>query len=142
MDYKEKFSGVVPKSFALKAFILGWGMVILFVIFNSLGSLMLKAQIQKVGAWNFSTVRSYFAYFATLFSQFQTWLGLGSICVAMGAWMLALGHLELSKAYPVAIGLNLLIVVGLGMLYFDEPLTLSKIMGAFLILSGVIVLFR
>ena len=128
--------------FTLKLFILGWGMVFFYVIFNSYGALILKNQVQKLGMWNFTTARSYFSYFFTLFSRLQTWLGVGAICIATGAWIIALTHLELSKAYPVAIGLNLLIIVGMSFLYFHEPLTLSKIIGASLIICGVITLFQ
>ncbi len=129
-------------SFTWKLFMLGWGMVFLYVIFNSYGALILKNQVQKLGGWNFTTSRSYLSYFWTLFSQSQTWFGVGAICAATGAWMIALTHLELSKAYPVAVGLNLLIIVGMSLLYFHEPLTLYKGLGVFLIICGVIILFR
>jgi multidrug transporter EmrE-like cation transporter len=132
----------VAKGFMLKAFVLGWGMVFLYVVFNSYGALTLKTQVQKLGVWNFTTARSYFSYFFALFSRLQTWLGLGAICIATGAWVVALAHLELSRAYPVAVGLNLLIIVGLALLYFHEPLTLPKILGLSLIIGGVIILFR
>ncbi len=127
---------------AAKTLILGWGMVLFFVVFNSLGAFIIKNQVQKLGSWNFSSPQSIFSFFITLFSSWQTWVGLVSISVATGAWILALAHLEISKAYPVAIGVNLLVLVTLSLFYFHEPLTFSKILGIFLIFTGVISLFR
>lgn len=126
----------------LKTFALGWGMVISYVVFNSFGALTFKTQVQKLGSWHFSNIQSVFSFFLTLFSSWGTWVGLTSITIATGAWILALAHLELSKAYPVAIGVNLLIVVGMSLLHFQEPLTFSKMLGTFFIFTGVIFLFR
>ncbi len=120
----------------------GWGMVLLYVLFNSLGTWTFKTQVQKLGAWSFTTPQSVFSYFFTLFCSWQTWAGLISITIATGAWIMALSHLELSKAYPAAIGLNLLLVVGMSLLHFQEPITFSKIIGTFFIFTGVVFLFR
>lgn len=127
---------------SLKSFILGWGMVLSYVVFNSFGAFIFKTQIQKLGAWNFSNSSSVFSFFYILFSSWQTWVGLVSISIATGAWIMALSHLELSKAYPVAIGFNLLIIVGMAILHFNEPLTVSKVLGTLLIFTGVIFAFR
>jgi len=123
-------------------FVLGWGMVFLYVALNSYGALALKDQIQKLGQWQFTGLRSYCSYFFALFSSWRTWVSVGAICAATGAWIIALAHLELSKAYPVAIGLNLLIVVGLSLLAYQEPFTVSKVAGVVLIIAGVVALFR
>jgi multidrug transporter EmrE-like cation transporter len=125
-----------------KSFVLGWGMVLLFVLFNSLGAFMIKTQVQKLGAFAFATPKSVFSYFYALFSSLKTWIGLMAVSLGTGAWILALANLELSKAYPVAVGLNLLVVVALAMLLFHEPLTFYKILGISLIFSGVIFLFQ
>lgn len=127
---------------ASKSAILGWGMVFLYVVLNSYGSLALKNQIQKLGSWNFTTARSYYSYFFALLSSWQTWVSLGAISSATGAWIIALANLELSRAYPVAIGLNLLVVVTLSLMLYQEPVSLSKIVGVVLILAGVVALFR
>ena len=68
-------------------------------------------------------------------------MGLISISTATAAWIIALSHLELSKAYPVAIGLNLLIVISASLVFFHEPLTVYTWIGTILIFSGVMFLF-
>lgn len=122
---------------AVKPLLFGWGMVLFFVAFNSFGSLMIKMQVQKVGFTN-----GLFPFFTNLLSSWQTFVGLISISMATGAWIVALAHLELSRAYPVAIGLNLLIVIGMSRFHFQEPLSLFKLMGILLIFTGVIFLVR
>ena len=126
----------------MKAFTLGWGMVFLFVVFNSFGSMMIKTQVQSLGSWNFSTPQSIFSYFFTLFSSLKTWIGLAAVSIATASWIIALAKLELSKAYPVAVGLNLLVVVAISLIRFHEPLTICKMVGIFLVFTGVIFLFR
>ncbi|MBX7066631.1 MAG: hypothetical protein K1X28_05320 [Parachlamydiales bacterium] len=127
---------------ASKTLSLGWGMVAVFVVFNALGAIIIKTQIQKMGEWHFNSIKSVISYFWVLFSAWQTWAGLMTIAMGTGAWMMALAHLELSKAYPVAIAFNLIIVVSVSLLHFQEPFTLSKIFGIFLILTGSTFLFR
>ncbi|MGB7978224.1 MAG: hypothetical protein WCF19_03575 [Chlamydiales bacterium] len=124
-----------------KPFLLGWGMVLIYVAFNSLGAFILKTQVQKLGTWSFSNGFSVYSFFMTLFSSWQTWMGLISISTATAAWIIALSHLELSKAYPVAIGLNLLIVISASLVFFHEPLTVYTWIGTILIFSGVMFLF-
>lgn len=126
----------------LKSFVLGWGMVLTYVLFNAFGTVTFKMEIQKLGIWSFSSPQSVISYFLALFSSWQTWVGLVSISIATGAWIIALAHLELSRAYPVAIGINLLILVGISVIHFQEPMTFSKILGALLIFSGTVFLFR
>jgi multidrug transporter EmrE-like cation transporter len=127
---------------AIKTSLLGWSMVLAYVILNSVGSFALKMQIQKLGTWTFTSPSSVFSFFITLFSSWQTWTGLIAISIATGTWIIALAHLELSKAYPVAVGLNLVIILVISLFYFQEPLTFSKIMGTILIFTGISFLFR
>jgi len=125
-----------------KAFILGWGMVFTFVLFNCFGALMIKKEVQQLGAGNFVSLQSAFTFFTAFFSSWLTWLALFSISIATIAWIVALAHLEISKAYPVAIGTNLLIVVGISLLKFQEPLTFAKLLGIFLVFTGMLFIVR
>lgn len=125
-----------------KSFVLGWGMIALFVVFNALGSTIIKNQIQNMGSWHFGTIRSVLYYFLTLFSSWKTWAGLFCVGMGTGTWIIALAHLELSRAYPIAIGFNLLVIVTLSIFHFHEPLTFSKLVGTFLIFAGVVFIFR
>ena len=131
----------VGKTFT-SAMVLGWGMVLLFVVLNMFGALLLKNQIQKLGNWNFASIQSTLQFFLKLFSSFRTLLAVGSLFGSTIAWSLALANLELSRAYPVAIGLNFLIVMISTVFFYGESLDFSKISGLFLILTGIVVLLR
>ncbi len=54
------------------------------------------------------------------------------------SWITALTGLEISRAYPF-MSLNFVLVLLLGALFFDEPITPAKVAGVALIVMGVIV---
>ena len=56
--------------------------------------------------------------------------------------MMALSRLQISLAYPVAVGLNFGIVVTAGLILLREPLSLEKIIGITLIFVSIILLSK
>lgn len=54
------------------------------------------------------------------------------------SWMATLTMLDLSKAYPF-MGLTFFLIPAFSALFFGEPLTLSKLLGAGIIVVGIIV---
>lgn len=58
--------------------------------------------------------------------------------VAGMAWMAAMTQLELSHAYPF-MGLTFILVLLLSGFFFQEPVTLTKIIGVALIVAGIAV---
>ena len=130
------------KTLVLSQLVLGWGMVFTYVIFNSVGAFLIKSQIQKLGPWNFTSFKSVLSFFVAFFSSWVTWLALFSVGTATIAWIIALTNLEISKAYPVAIGTNLLVLLGVSLFKFQEPFTLTKALGASLIFAGIVILVR
>lgn len=61
---------------------------------------------------------------------------------AFAVWLLILSRIELSIAYPIAIGLTLVLVSLSGALILKEPIDLGRILGCFLILAGIIIIAR
>jgi multidrug transporter EmrE-like cation transporter len=57
------------------------------------------------------------------------------------SWMMAMTKFEISYAYPF-IGLNFILVTLSGVLLFGESLTLSKVFGTLLIVTGIVVVAR
>ena len=121
-----------------KSSTLGWSMVLLFVALNIFGAFMLKNEIHKLGNWDFSSVRSFFSFFLKLISSGKIVIAIGSLFGSTIAWSLALANLELSRAYPIGIGLHFLAIMTLSIFFYGESLTFFKIFGGFLILSGVV----
>ncbi len=124
-------------STAAKSSTLGWSMVVLFVALNIIGALLLKNEIQKLGNWNFTSVRTFFFFFLKLISSGKIIIAVVSLFGSTVAWSIALAHLELSRAYPVGIGLHFLAIMSASMFAYGESLTFFKVFGVFLILSGV-----
>ncbi len=69
------------------------------------------------------------------------WTVAVAVVVASIAWLAAISRLELSIAYPL-MSTSLILVVLLGVLAFDEPLTNAKIGGAVLVLVGLVIANR
>lgn len=58
------------------------------------------------------------------------------------AWMIVVERFPLSLVYPLYIGMTLIIVTGLGVVLFREPLSASKLLAIVLILSGIVIGIR
>ena len=58
--------------------------------------------------------------------------------IASLCWMAAMTKFELSYAYPFT-SLSFILVLILSGLFFHEPITIYKIIGSVLIVSGIIV---
>lgn len=74
---------------------------------------------------------------------FNPWILSGIIATFLAgvSWMLAMSKFELSYAYPF-VSLNYVIVFVAGLLFFNETITLSKIIGSLIVITGIIVLAR
>lgn len=55
------------------------------------------------------------------------------------AWMLVVERFSLSLIYPLYIGMTIIIVTGLGVVLFREPLSVSKLVAIALIISGIVI---
>jgi multidrug transporter EmrE-like cation transporter len=107
------------------------------VLLTVAAQLVIKWQVGRAGEFPSGT-RARLAYLADLL--LNPWI-IG--CLAAGfvaalAWFVALSGLELSRAYPfVAVSFALVLV--LSSIVFDERLTALKVVGASLIVAGIIV---
>lgn len=137
---QDSINALTATTFSVKSPIFGWVMVLLFVGLNVAGAFTLKMQIQKFGNISLATPRLFFSFILTLISSLQVLLAIGLLFAATIAWMIALAHLELSRAYPVAIGLQFLTIMSATMIWHGESLTILKIAGILLILLGIICL--
>lgn len=56
--------------------------------------------------------------------------------VAGISWMLTMSKFEISYAYPW-IGLNFVLMLLFGVIFFEEPINFPKILGTFMIVGGL-----
>ena len=117
----------------------GYTLAVIAVCIGSIGQIILK-----IGTNNYP--RSISNDFYSSFSSFlkiiffpQIFIGLSCYAVSALLWIIVLSHLEVSKAYPI-LGLSYIFVLLLSFFLLGESLTLTKILGSFLILFGVVLI--
>jgi multidrug transporter EmrE-like cation transporter len=137
-----KLSEIIAATPILKTYLLGWGMVFLFVFLNVFGALTLKNQVQKLGNDHFENFQSACGFFFKFVSSWQTFAAIGALFFATVVWMIAITNLELSRAYPVAIGLNCVLVMVLSIFFYNEGINFFKVTGVILILSGIVCVLK
>lgn len=76
----------------------------------------------------------------TIFTPY-VFLGFAMYGISSIIWLFVLERFPLSIAYP-ALALSYVLIVFASFIFLQEPLTINKIIGSFIILIGVIVLFR
>ena len=116
-------------------------LILLSVTISALAQVTLKAgmasremQLQLAGGLRFE------ALLQVLLNPFVI-LGLGLYFGSAAIWLLVLSRAQLSMAYPF-MALGFVLTAILGRLFFHDSLTLPKIGGTLLIVSGVLVLSR
>jgi len=119
------------------AFIAGFAYIVGTVLFTVYGQIVLKWRVAKVGA--LPAVFSHKIFFL-LSVIWDPWVLSGVVAAffAFLCWMAALTEFELSYAYPF-MSLSFLLVLVLSAILFQEPLTVSKVVGVGLIVAGIII---
>lgn len=107
------------------------------IVFTVYGQLILKWRIPSYGMLPNSFSDKFLFLFKLLLDPF-IFSGFASAFIASFFWMAAVTNkVELSKAYPMTtIGLVLVFIFSI--IFFKESLTAYKIIGMFLIISGVL----
>lgn len=111
-------------------------LILISVLLAGVGQLVFKAALNQIGELAIS--------FQTLIDLATTPLMLlGLVIYGASAllWLLALMTVDLSFAYPF-LSLTYVIVLGGGVLFFDEQLTVLRIVGASLVVAGLIIIAR
>ena len=110
------------------------------VCFSVTGELLLKHGMNMVGVLSLhpaTLIPSLFRVFTTPFII----LGFGSIFISSIFWLSVLSRVPLSYAYPMISTSYVLVVIASG-LFLGEHITYSRMLGVFIIIAGVAVVFR
>ena len=110
------------------------------IVFTVYGQLMIKWRIVKFGAFPDLFNDKIIYLFKALFDP---WIfsGFASAFIASFFWMATMTKLELSHAYPF-MGLSFVLVLFFSTLFLGEDLSIYKMIGAFLIVLGIIIVSR
>lgn len=126
----------------ISKFLLSWGMVLGYVLLNSFGAIVIKYKINKMGEIQYNSFKLIISYFIELLRSPLIICGVLSIFLSAFLWMIALSRLQISLAYPVAVGLNFIIVVSIALIFLREQLPVDKMAAILLILISIIILSR
>jgi len=126
----------------MNKFLLSWGMVIGYVVLNSFGALIIKYKINAIGEVQLGSLKSFVNYFMELLKSPLIICGILSIFISAFVWMTALSRLQISLAYPVAVGLNFFVVVTVALIFLKEQLSVEKVIGIVLIFISIYLLTR
>ena len=122
--------------------LINFSLILLYVLLNASGALMIKNIINSKGAIPLHSFKQSFLYF---FELFLNPIVIVSLCFIFGsalAWMAALSRLNIAVAYPIAIALNFIVVLGVAILSFKEPFTLKQGLAVCLILASIVLLYK
>jgi multidrug transporter EmrE-like cation transporter len=107
------------------------------VLLSVYGQLIIKWQTGKAGAFP-TDASDRIRYLADFLTTPWVLSSLLAAVLAAFAWIAALSHLELSRAYPF-VSASFVLVLVLSALVFGETMTVPKAAGALLIVAGLVI---
>lgn len=114
--------------------------IALTIGFTVYGQLILKWRIRHLGALPPDLFEKLKFLVSLLFDP-AILSGFAAAFLASLAWMAAMTKFELSHAYPF-MSLNFIVVLALSGWLLNEPITLQKLMGMTLIVTGTVIASR
>lgn len=117
-----------------------FGLLLIAIVMTNVGELLLKHGMTMHGEMSLHPE----TLVPTMFRTFTNPFVLAGFVLVFGAsifWLAVLSRVELSWAYPM-LSLGYVLVVILSALFLNETITLGRVLGILIIISGVFVLFR
>ena len=111
--------------------------LILSVCLAAAGQVMLKIGMSRVGALSLTGTQEAIAGVGRAFLEPRVLIGLGCYGLSAILYMVALSHIDLSVAYPVA-GLSYLIITLIAWGFLGEHVPPLRWIGVLVILAGVL----
>jgi multidrug transporter EmrE-like cation transporter len=107
------------------------------IFFTVYGQLILKWQVSQAGLFPADTPGKIWFILRLLLNP---WVmsGIVGAFLAFLSWMAAMTKFELSYAYPF-MSLAFVLVLGLSAVFFQEAITMPKVLGLSLIILGIII---
>lgn len=112
-------------------------LVLMYAVLNSYGALIIKHEINKIEKIDLNSVGSIIEFFVKLAKFPAVITGFVAIFISALVWMAALSRMDVSLAYPAAVGLNFLIVTLVAISLFGEQININKILGILLVFASI-----
>lgn len=118
---------------------LGWILVCICALMTMLANLLLRIGV-KQALMAFTTQTTLFSQLWMAAKQPSLIGGIFFYVLASMVWLKIISTEPLSLAYPILVSITFLLVTSGAMLFFNEPITMLKISGIFIIILGIYVL--
>jgi len=115
-----------------------WLLLLLTIVLTAAANLLLKYAALKRQDW--AQARGIAANVLDLFATPSLLLGIFCLGLAVISYAVALRNINLSVAYPVMTATVVVLVTLFSGIFFGEPVTLVKAVGAVVVISGVTLL--
>jgi multidrug transporter EmrE-like cation transporter len=116
---------------------IAWICVAITILMTIYGQLIVKWQVLQHGKLP-ADLHAKVMFFVEFFLSPWMISVLLAVGIAAIAWVAALSHLELSRAYPFT-ALSFVTVLLLSSVFFDERITIAKVAGVALVIAGLVV---
>lgn len=119
---------------------MGYVYIFSTIIFTVYSQLIMRWQVAQAGALPVDLMGKVH-FFAQLFINPWVISSIAATLLAGISWMLTMTRFEISYAYPW-VSLNFVLMLLLGVLFFNESFNTTKILGTLLVMSGIFVISR
>ena len=116
---------------------MSWGMLCLSVVFNAYSVFLIKRRLNDLGKIKLESFQFVFNYSLEFLKSPGAILGLIFFVAAPFFLAVAVSRMELSIAYPIQVGLNIIMVIALSLIYLGENLTIEKGIGIGLVIGSI-----
>lgn len=110
-------------------------LIIFCVLLNTAAQVLLKVGMKAIGHFDF-VLSNFWPIFFRILQSPAILGGLFIYVLSVGFWMMALSRVDVSYAYPLS-SLGYVFTALAGYFLLQEGLSLSRILGIFVILGGV-----
>ena len=107
---------------------------------NALAQIALRKTMLTLGQMP-SELSGYFNLALNLISNIWFMLGMGCYVISIGLWMVVLGKVEVSLAYPL-LSVGYILTAVIGYFFMGENVNLIRIIGLTFICVGIIIISR
>jgi drug/metabolite transporter (DMT)-like permease len=122
----------------------GMKIAVLYILFSvlisALGQVLLKKGMNNMGSITLSLNQLLSTLWKMVINPY-VFIGLAIYLAGTVFWLAALSRVDLSYAYPFA-SLSYVIMLVASWIMFDEKITLSRLVGTFVIGIGVLLIYR
>lgn len=112
-----------------------FALILLGVLLNAGAQLMLKAGMSQIGHFEFN-ITNVMPITLKVMGNFPIITGLSMYVVSVMVWLLVLSRTQVSFAYPM-LSIGYIVNAFAAYYFFGEPLTSLRMLGIFIIISGV-----